>query len=326
MTGLAEHFVLLASGMDTNSVTGTQLMTRPIRLSIGGRNVLAALDRRGFKHILLPMANEKPYVDKEGSGVRLEHRVLSTGGENVRYLDIVCQIPELGLVFEHLCEDIVQRLEDDPSRPQETANRVLEEWRELLKSASGLTRELVLGLTGELEVLSILAACDPLGAVRAWRGPEGALHDFALGGRQLEVKTTSSTDGNYVEITHMDQLDPSIAPGLHLCVVHVREDDAGPDLDDRIDDLLMKGVPRRRLLDLVTKAGYLFESGRSERYSVRSVRIWIVDDAFPGLRRSEIAPSRLKGVSGVRYQLALDTASASLSNRSSEEYWRRWFQ
>ena len=86
------------------------------------------------------------------------------------------------------------------------------------------------------------------------------------------------------------------------------------------------GVPQDALLTKVAAAGYVYGSGApvEDRFQVRSVRAWIVGDSFPGLRRAELGEVRLKGVSKIRYELALDSAPKRLSNREFEHFIAIW--
>ena len=153
-----------------------------------------------------------------------------------------------------------------------------------------------------------------------------SVHDFVRGGAELEVKTTTSVDGNFITISNIDQLDPAPIVSLHLVVVHAREDSTAPGLDERVDELIGLGVPQDALMTKVATAGYVYGSGASveDRFRVRSVRAWIVGDLFPGLRRAELGEARLKGVSRIRYELALDSAPKRLSNREFEQFMATW--
>jgi hypothetical protein len=204
---------------------------------------------------------------------------------------------------------------------------VLDEWRALLKAAGqSVTRETVIGLVGELEVLKILAAHNPAGALDAWRGPTRSVHDFARDGAELEVKTTTSVDGNFISISNIDQLDPTAMASLHLVAVHAREDTSAPGLDERIDELIDLGVPRDALLTKAAAAGYMYGGGApvEDRYRIRSVRAWVVGNSFPGLRRAELGEDRLRGVSKIRYELALDSAPKRMSDRAFGKFAETW--
>jgi hypothetical protein len=325
VTEVAEHFVLLEA--QAGRVSGSQLLTRPVGVEVGGRHTLAAIDTSGQKHLLIPLATGVVDGDQASQGVTLGSRILRTDSGNVTYADLHCRISSLDLVFERLLDDVLKRLTADSSTPVTTCRKVLDDWRALLRAASqSLPRETVIGLVGELEVLRLLAAHNPAGALDAWRGPSKSVHDFVRGGAELEVKTTTSVDGNFVSISNIDQLDPTLVSSLYLVVVHARQDATAPSLDERIDDLFVLGLPRDTLLVKVASAGYVYGSRVSveDRFRVRSVRTWVVGDSFPGLRRAEIGEARLKGVSKIRYELALDSTPRRLSDQEFDRFMARW--
>lgn len=314
MADVSETFVLL--GMAERPKAETKLLTRALDLTIGDREVLLGIDSLGQRHLLVPAATESVATDRASQGAVLAQRLLTHGKDDVVYADLYCTIPRLDLVFERLAMDVVLRLEKQPSQPVDTVRMALDDWRALLRSAGqGVDRETVVGLIGELEVLRLLANHDAPAALNAWRGPTKSVHDFVCGGSELEVKTTVSVDGNFVAISNLDQLDPALVDRLHLAVVHAREDDAGPTLDDRLDELIRLGVPRESLLTKTKDAGYVYESDPqiNTRYTVRGVRVWRVDQRFPGLRSSDLSVDRRRGVAKVQYELALDTAPPPLT-------------
>lgn len=325
MSEIADHFVLLHT--KASEVAGSQLLTRPVGLNIGSRETLVALDAFRQKHLLVPLPDDTVDGDSASQGVTLGPRLLRVGSDDVTYADLHCRISSLDLVFERLVEDILGRLIADSSAPVTTCRGVLDEWRALLKAAGqGVSRETVIGLVGELEVLRLLALHNPTTALDSWQGPSKSVHDFVRNGAELEVKTTTSVDGNYVSISNIDQLDPSLVESLHLVVVHAREDAAAPDLDERINHLIGIGVPRNALLSKVAAAGYVYESDVEieDRYRVRSLRAWVVDASFPGLRRAEIGETRLKGVSRIRYELALDATPKRIPDERFQTFMAKW--
>lgn len=325
MIEVGEQFVLLEA--QARGVAGSQLLTRAVGIKVGGRDVLAAIDAAGDKHLLIPLTADTFDGDNASQGVTLGSRLLRANFGDVTYADLHCRISSLAMVFERLAEDVLERLENDDSTPVSTCRRVLDEWRALLKAAGqGVTRETVIGLVGELEVLRLLAAHNPAGALDAWRGPTRSVHDFARNGTELEVKTTTSVDGNFISISNIDQLDPTAMASLHLVVVHAREDTSALGLDERIDGLIDLGVPRDALLTKAAKAGYTYGGGApvEDQYRIRSVSAWAVGNSFPGLRRAELGEDRLRGVSKIRYELALDSAPRRLSDREFEQFTATW--
>jgi hypothetical protein len=135
-------------------------------------------------------------------------------------------------------------------------------------------------------------------------------------------------DGNFVSISNIDQLDPMLVESLHLVVVHVREDITAPDLDERVAELIRMGVPVGALAQKLADAGYVYGDGAKieDRFSVRSVRAWTVNRNFPGLRRSELGDARLKGVSKIRYELALDSAPRRISDEGFKNFLMNWIR
>jgi Putative PD-(D/E)XK family member, (DUF4420) len=325
VTGVGEHFIFLET--QAREVTGSQLLSRALGLKIDGRDTLAAIDVAGQKHLLIPLTASAFDGDFTSQGVTLGSRVLRTDSGDVTYADLHCRISSLETVFERLAEDVLERLTADDSTPVTTCRKVLDDWRALLRAAGqNISREEVIGLIGELEVLRLLATHNPARALDAWRGPSKSLHDFVRGGDELEVKTTTSIDGNFISISNIDQIDPTALASLHLMVVHIRFDNTAPGLDERLDELIRLGVPRDALLTKVAIAGYVYGSGVQvdDQFQVRSVRAWVVGESFPGLRRAELGEIRLRGVSRIRYDLALDSAPKRLSNEEFEYLMTRW--
>ena len=321
----AEHFFLLET--EARNVSGSQLLTRPIGVRAAARDLLAAIDAAGQKHLLIPLTVDVVDGDQTSQGVALGSRVLRIGSDDVTYADLHCRISSLDRVFERLVEDALKRLSVDSSAPVATCRKVLGDWRALLRAAGqSVTRETIVGLVGELAVLRLFAGLDPAGALDAWRGPSMSVHDFVRGGAELEVKTTTSVDGNFVSISNIDQLDPTLVASLHLVVVHAREDATAPSLDERIDELIGLGLPQDALLAKVASTGYVYGSGVpiEDRFRIRSVRAWVVGDSFPGLRRAELGEARLKGVSKIRYELALDSAPKRLSDEEFDRFIATW--
>jgi len=323
VTDLAEEFVLLATG---DKPSGTALRSRPVAWSEGEPLALIADDAHGQRHLLVRIDDQKLVGDRSSKGVALTARTLVTDGQERSFADLHCLVPSLHLVFERLGEDVLRRIE--AAKPCESAavcRATLADWRELLRSAQRpMSRDEVVGLTGELVVLEALTEKQSW-KLQGWRGPDALTHDFALGGCEIEVKTTASVDANQIHVSNIDQLDPTDIPLLHLAMVHLREDSAGETLDQRIGRLIARGLPRDVLLDRLDKAGYVYESGADEdlRMAVRTIRIWEGSDDFPGLRRAALG-NRLQGVSGITYELMLDACPAPLKPAQVESLLETW--
>ena len=325
MSEVAEHFVYL--GMEAKAVAGTRLLSRDVGQRVPGGEILAALDSDNLKHLLIPVTDPDVPEDHSSQGVLLGRRALLVDGRIVFFADLHCRIPALDLVFERLLDDVLSRLEHESQSPAEVCRQALDDWRALLRGASdGITRDTIVGLVGELEVLRLLAKRSPAAALDVWRGPSRSVHDFVFGAAELEVKATASVDGGTVKISNIDQLDPTLVGELHLVVVHVAADDTAPTLDERLDDLIALGMPRGELLGRVQKVGYIYDApkGIDDRYAVRSLRAWHVGSDFPGLRSGEIAVARGRGISDITYRLSLDALPERLSDEDLSMLLARW--
>jgi len=326
MTNVAREYVLLDANDEAIEVG--QLKTRPLAQTVGSQQIRVATDTNAHRHLLVPSGGSNVRPDSGAVGISIDSHPMIVDGQTVDFVDVHCQLPHLGGVFVRFAQDILDRLAEDPEDPPAVCRRTLAEWRAFLKNVGKpIGRELVEGIIGELTVLGFLGANNPAAAVEAWDGPDKALHDFACVNAHLEVKATASIDGKVVNISNLDQLDPA-GSELSLAVVHLGEDGSAPGIDETVDGLVAKGFPRHALLTKVNAAGYIAGSGADAdyRYRVRSVRLWRVGDDFPGLRRSHIPESHLKGVGRVRYELNLDTAPARLDDDAAAQFLAGWIK
>lgn len=325
MTGIAEHFALLAAGAPPRHES--QMLTRAIGLDVPLGDVLVGLDHVGRRHLLVPVGDETFAHDHASQGVVLDERLLTTAVGAARFADLACLAPTLAGPFEQLVVDVANRLRVSGLRPVTTIVQTLEDWRALLRGAlRGLSRETVLGLVGELEVLSRLAVNQPVEAVSGWQGPTGATHDFSRNGSNIEVKATASVSATSVRISNLDQLDASLVRELHLAVLHLHESADAPDIEARIDGLVRSGVPAGRLLSALETAGYVrgMDVGIPTRYAVRDVWVWRLGADFPVLRQSEVAPRVLQCVANVEYDLVLGALPECLSGSEVDALFAQW--
>jgi hypothetical protein len=324
MTNVAREFVLLDANPD--EIEMGQLKVRPLTLKVDGEAVRVASDMNGHRHLLVPSAGHSVRPDAGAVGISISVHPMVTAGGTVEFVDIHCQLPHLSGVFVRFAQDISDRLTEDAQDPPATCRAALTEWRAFLRTAGRpLGRETIEGLIGELSILEKLSGDQVAAAVEAWVGPEQALHDFTSDGRHLEVKATASLDGKTVSISNLDQLDPD-GTDLTLAVVHLAEEPSAPGIDMILDRLIALGAPRHALLAKVSRAGYVPGSGADGdfRFKVRSIRVWIVGDGFPGLRRSHIPAHRLKGIERVRYDLNLDTAPEPMAEDAADQHLSQW--
>lgn len=322
---VSEHFDLLLSDRRPE---GEQVLTRNTGVASELGHILLGVDHEGRRHLLVPIPAADSPADHVSRGINLGYRDLSVKSGVVRFADLTCTIGRLVGPFDRLVEDILNRLESHPETGLNAVIATLDDWRALLRrSFDGLSREEVVGLVGELEVMRVLAAVDPVAAVSAWTGPGGAAHDFSRQGRDIEVKATAAVNATTVRISNLDQLDPEHSTTLHLAVVHIAAASDAPDIDSRVDALLAMGVPADTLESKLSDVGYYrgMELAVPNRYVLREIRWWEVGSQFPGLRAGDIERSRLLGIDGVSYDLLLGVLPPSLSVDETSHIAHEWF-
>lgn len=166
----------------------------------------------------------------------------------------------------------------------------LDAWRLFLRSlTSGMDRSEIIGLLGELHVLSALLPEAPE-MLATWRAPDEGLHDFENAGHALEVKT-STGPGSRVRISTLDQLDVSGLDRLDLMHVRLVESPQGQTMDELIaviDGLLGSHAMRRDFSNALLRRG-LQPDDAAARTGVRSrlqqFVCYGITDTFPRLTR-----------------------------------------
>jgi len=210
-----------------------------------------------------------------------------------------------------LLESIVDLLKSGASF-RHAVSEAVSSLKDLLAGRSRLTEEKVLGLLGELLVLS--HAIDVLGeeaAITSWLGPMAEEHDFAFAEFDAEVKTTKSESRVHV-IGSETQLEPE--PGRPLYLVSIQLTRAGLaeqgfTLPSLIADTRSRLDRSRRTFDAVIE-GLGWRDMDADLYKVRyqrrsTPRAYLVDEEFPAItsgRLDQVVPKR-PHVASVTYRV-----------------------
>jgi hypothetical protein len=269
------------------------------------------LDGRGDHHLLLPVDDEHAAVeDGRSAHVRVDTRPLVVDGRRRRYVDVVCHRPDLFDVFDEMVVALLQGVAETPSGVGDVIERVLQQWRELLRPSAGALGERELrGLLGELLVLELLADAGLVGAVdRVWTGPDRAVHDFTLGRRRrVEVKT-AGVRGSTVMIHGFDQLHPSHELDLVLVLVRLETAADGRSLPEVVETLQTSVGDRVGLRRQLAKAGYTDTDAdryTDRRYARSNLYAWKVGPDFPRLDADSFKSAVPDEVVGIEYELDL---------------------
>lgn len=224
--------------------------------------------------------------------------------------------PELGKVFSHLCEDLVEssRTLSDPGKSVSFVMARFSRWQRLLERGRSGLLELneLRGLMGELLVLEQVIVprhgIEP--SLRGWTGPLGADQDFVFEERRYEVKTIRrGTDT--ISISSAEQLD--ITDQVLMLEVVILDDVPLEGGGLSFSPLELVGRLRTMFEPLpsvlvifeerLLSAGFIeCEEYAKYRFACRGIRQFRVDRDFPKIVRSGLP----QGIGRVSYEVRLE--------------------
>ncbi|SFT67114.1 Putative PD-(D/E)XK family member [Geodermatophilus amargosae] len=276
--------------------------------------VLAGVDAEGHRHLLVPIAARHTLREElEGKAVLLRRRALEDERRYQEYASLELVDQRLDVLFTTLCVEVSDRVAAEPDRAIAALREALRDWKALLAgNHEVLGPSALAGLFGELRLLRELLVRDP-GAVTFWTGPTGSAQDFHRGLDAVEVKTTTSPEGNTVIVHGADQLDVT-PPGrlvLHWSRLQVGEGVSVPELVEATLDLTDDSA---RLRGLLRKVGY-HEVHRElyarQRFEVVEHRSYLVGPGFPRIVPAGLSGDAvLGGVGPIEYAVDLGAAEA----------------
>ena len=217
--------------------------------------------------------------------------------EGLRYLAIA--VPDRGLVrYAHgflaaLADELTHSGEDIEG----AIERVVATWRVLLAKQPGLSLAEATGLWGELWFLNELVGHHGVRMLESWLGPHKENHDFRLGVREIEVKTTLLVERVHT-IHGLGQLAPSLGREIHLLSIHAAvagsggKGDSLSSLSASLAAKCAKGGSLSLLEDKFALLSITLEELelREELYCHRSPpRLIPVDAKIPNLTRGNLA-------------------------------------
>ena len=190
-----------------------------------------AIDSENRQHLLIPLKpSEEEFYDSQSRGLSVVTRELVMQGQEspARYLDIECQDIVGNVALDVIGGELADALAAEVKTPRDIVKAMLARWRRFWSGLPKniLSHDQILGLFGELWFLVfwLIPNLGSAQAVRRWRGPFAARHDFESPGKSIEVKTTSSTRGRIHRINGIEQLMPPESGELLVFSLRVREE------------------------------------------------------------------------------------------------------
>lgn len=226
---------------------------------------------------------------------------------------------ELEALFPHFYAFVISvadGVQEAALDPISAITRSLHEWEILFSRVGLLSEEKQLGLLGELWLIRRLVdAMGPAG-YDAWTGPLGETHDFRLGRREIEVKTTGGERRSHM-ISSEGQLRPSPDHELYILSLQYAPAGAGGNsLGETVTKLRerCRSVGRCGQLDAVLERsfGIDFENLHQyrERRQLRSTPYLVpITEAFPRVLRTDLLNlpyDDMSRVTDIRYRVDVD--------------------
>lgn len=227
---------------------------------------------------------------------------------------------DLSRNFSLMCYDLAERSKMAASVGAAAAIllNALKHWAELFKKKAheGLTREEVLGLTGELIILESLLRESSLGSdalIQGWRGPDGDARDIGVNGARIEVKAQRSTSALKLRISSLDQLDDR-GDQVFVVLIRLSPSETGRSLVVIVEEIrsLIEGQPFATLEfeRKIALSGMSVESELSqEGYAIDDRLVYSVTENFPRLTPDNVP----QGVTAAQYEVAGPPLAACLS-------------
>lgn len=280
-----------------------------------------ALDRMGFRHILIESNNEihSPLtVQFRGVQVSIKELIIS-GGSQKEYIDLICREPTGYHIFNSIGGEIAQKIAEtnEASNSIEITTAILTKWKQFWGSfpKDVLTVEEQVGLFGELFFLRYwLLPRYGKQVVLAWEGPNGKRHDFILGDRSYEVKTSNSSKGHVHRINGVDQLEALPVGSLFLFSFWIRQNDHAENSLTSIIESCRKYLESDIEISsafelLLSRSGYS-EIQRVEyekrRYEILDSVLFLVDGQFPKITRTSFSMGLPEQVEELDYTINLN--------------------
>jgi hypothetical protein len=309
--------------IESTHPAGDELIGRQAAPDITSR-LLAALDSRGRRHLLILLKpSDDDFRDASSRGLTAQTAELTLrASECARYINIVCEDPVGHVMLDLVAGEIADRLRVSDHAPAEVVSRVLAKWRRFWGQLPRqlLSQEARTGLFAELWFLAywLIPATGIADAVRMWRGPYGARHDFERAGLSVEAKGTGSTRGRIHKINGIQQMEAPEGGRLVFFSLRVR-DEAGasntlPLLVQACRDIVSVDPDAEGLFEtgLIT-AGYLEthadEYGKTH-WRVIEELLFDTGEDFPKIAAHTFAAGVPPGVEELDYTINLGTFDA----------------
>lgn len=302
--------------------SGLSIPTKPVGVNAPAGAIRIALGDLGEARLLVPLAdNEDPDGIIGAPALSISVTQLDEHLKTRRFLDLVCRVSKLEVVFAEVVDQIIGRIGGGASCT-DAVHSTIDEFRALLTSrgTADAPREKVAGLLGELLLLDDLLQRSPEGW-KAWRGPEGARHDFVMGTMAFEVKVTMKKGKSTITVNGLEQLCEPAGGDLFLQHYELEAAANGPLSIRSLGELvLQRASDPTRVVELIAAVGCPSvddDAWNTVSFRLEGDRVYRVDHGFPRIISSSFIDGKAPaGVSALSYCVDLSAASSHLLDSS----------
>lgn len=252
------------------------------------------------------------WVGKEPSLMGIQ--VHSGTGVEYNYLILELNDSSNYPIFLDLCNDIFKYIASSKSEIEmlDVLYKRLMVWQKFFtkNNNSTLSIQQQIGLIGELLFLRdiIFPNINPQVGVKLWIGPLGGKQDFTNNFSVFEIKTTTKTNEEIVNISSVEQLE-TLCPHLLLIVFNINKSlNSQKDtftLNSLVDDIKYSISEAECIAcyeHLLIQAGYINRNEYSQHhYCLINRSQYYVREGFPRVRTSQVP----FGILNVKYELDL---------------------
>lgn len=251
------------------------------------------------------------YPDWKGISVRISE--ITNGDDKGLYLSFPQLENSDENIYDAILEDVIENLKETNGFEQviNTVGKVLVKWKQFFKTHNQLVMTDIRqqGLYAELVFLKKMISENGDKALNYWSGCNFETHDFYIKGNAIEVKSTSSNDGNSVIISNEFQLDINdVSERLYLMFIFLRKSLSDgqtlPSIVEEIINMLDESSAIEMLEQKLFKYGYLIRRPELYIYGfiIRDVRYYEIGSEFPSIIKCNLH----NAVSNVSYKLNLN--------------------
>lgn len=229
------------------------------------------------------------------------------------HLCILIDSSELGIIFKHLCVDLMAACNDinDPSKVFPLISNRVKSWQKLFRRGTKkLNTNQVVGLMVELRFLTDFWLSISTNGIEGWVGPLDFPQDFLDQDNDFAVELKAfSPDRKNVQISSLEQLDFDGTLFLATYPIKQSGEDGSYTLNEFVEVCrsLLPSAAIPIFNGKLIEAGYVEDPCYGEdSYLIEDINIFEVREGFPCLRKSTIELA----ISKAKYELELNCLSS----------------